>query len=152
MQDGNGLHLDERDLRNECSKVVIEIKPHVSFAQQSETLEASFSIAHINIRTKEDLVMCVRLTVRGFEVGLDLPLNSYKLSFQGDFKCLWFAGCEGCESSSVGRVLVKCWFDSRLNSTQWHFQQALCPPTLVLLGPEGKVQEASSLRPRLALS
>lgn len=60
---------EDRDLRNECARVIKAITPHVKSAESSLILESSYTLAHMNIKTKEDMILCVRLTVCGFEVG-----------------------------------------------------------------------------------
>lgn len=62
--------MDDRDLRTEAAHLVKEIQCHVSVAKVSELLESSFSVVHMNIKTKDNILMCVRLTVRGFDVSL----------------------------------------------------------------------------------
>lgn len=65
--------MEDYDLRNECSRIITEIQPHVSSAEVSKTLEYTYSVAHMNLVTKEDIKMCVRLTARGFEVTASHP-------------------------------------------------------------------------------
>lgn len=65
---------EDRDLRNECQRVIDEIITHVKSATKSNVLESSYSVVHMNITTKEDIVLCVRLTVRGFEVCIMSPV------------------------------------------------------------------------------
>ena len=60
--------MEDRDLRHECDRVISEITPHVSRAERSQVLESSFTVSHMNICTKDEVRLCVRLTVRGFEV------------------------------------------------------------------------------------
>ena len=59
---------DDHDLRHEGEQVLKEIAPHVKAAESSAYLESSYTVTHLNIKTKEDAALCVRLTVRGYEV------------------------------------------------------------------------------------
>ncbi|XP_067946479.1 GSK3-beta interaction protein-like [Watersipora subatra] len=59
---------EDGDLQIEGARVLIEIAPFVKVAQQSQVLESSPTITYLNITTKENIVMCIRLTICGYEV------------------------------------------------------------------------------------
>lgn len=55
-------------LKIEAEEVSKEVAFAVKTVSLSETLQSTVDIAYLNLTTKEDIVMCVELSVRGFRV------------------------------------------------------------------------------------
>lgn len=63
------LIMEDPDILKEATKVVTEIQPLVSDANISPVLQSGPTRAYINLKTKEDIVLCIQLTAaEGYKV------------------------------------------------------------------------------------
>ena len=60
--------MEEQILRVEAQEAVKEIAFAVKEVNLSKTLECTEEIVYMNVLTKENQPLCIRLTVKGFQV------------------------------------------------------------------------------------